>query len=94
MFAINKLRLHRFRKVEIPRARVLFEKFGFRAPATPQGVDVDASADDVRNVIPSNIMASKISALALAEQTAKKRQEFENRPSQTEPLHFRDLEKL
>lgn len=94
MFAINKLRLHRFRKVEIPRARALFEKFGFRAPAVPQGVDVDAPADDVRNGIPSNIMASKISALALAEKTAKKRQEFEQQPSDTKPLNIRDLEKL
>lgn len=94
MFAINKLRLHRFRKVEIPRARALFEKFGFRQPVVVQGVDVDASAEDIRNGIPSNIMASKVSALALAEQTAKKRQEFEQNPSETKPLTIRNLDDL
>lgn len=89
MYTIKKLKLNAFVDVPIEEPRTLYEKHGYTTPADPMGIDIDATADDLKDVIATNFAASKIGALYLAEQVAKKRAEFKQNPDSTKPLHIK-----
>lgn len=89
MYTIKKLKLNTFVDVPIEEPRTLYEKHGYTTPADPMGIDIDASADDLKEIVATNFASSKIGALYLAEQVAKKRIEFKQNPEAATPLHIK-----
>lgn len=89
MYTIKKLRLNTFVDVPIDEPRTLYEKHGYTTPADPSGIDIDASAEDLKDIIATNFASSKIGALYLAEQVAKKRMEFKQNPDSSTPLNIK-----
>uniref|UniRef100_A0AAU8B5Z9 Uncharacterized protein n=1 Tax=Dulem virus 269 TaxID=3145746 RepID=A0AAU8B5Z9_9VIRU len=91
MFAIKSLRLNDFEFRDIPDARSLYNALGYKQPSEPVGVDVDIPSSDAASALATNLASTKLAALALADATARKRMEFEKRPSETSALHVDDL---
>lgn len=89
MYTIKKLRLNRFVDVPIEEPRTLYEKHGYTTPSDPMGIDVDTSADDLKDVIATNFAASKIGSLYLAQRVAEKRRQFQEDASHTQPLNLK-----
>lgn len=89
MYTIKKLQLNKFVDVPIEEPRSLYEKHGYTTPADPVGIDVDASAEDLKDIIATNFAASKIGSLYLAQKVAEKRKQFQEDAAHTEPLHIK-----
>lgn len=94
MYTIRSLRLNDFQLKSIPSARTLYEQLGYRQPTDVQGIDADVSTDEVRSMIPANIMADKLTSLHLGELVAAKAKEFHEQASETQSLNIRDIQRI
>lgn len=80
MYVLKPLRLNKFQPRPNVSSRRLFDLFGYSKPA----VNSKQTSENVDAVIPA--AASKLQALALGQEIAEKRKEFEQNPEQTAPL--------